>query len=106
MTRTPAAFIVAILAVAGCGSDGGRTAPDLAVGSDGGVGGGGGDAPDLGYAPDLAGVATCTNGDAWCKTWNVVSACVGGAWVDTTCAGGCYAGACSASACADECALG
>jgi hypothetical protein len=100
-------FLVGTLALGGCGGDNvGGGAVDLG----GGVGGGGGDEPaDLATAPpaaDLANAAVCADGDAYCKSWNVRSACAGGAWLDETCAGGCYAGACAASACADECALG
>jgi hypothetical protein len=92
---------------AGCGSDGNGGGLDLGAGGAGGVGGGG-EAPDFSVAPDLAGggTAACKDGDAYCKSWNIVSACSGGAWVDMPCANGCYTGACSATACADECALG
>ena len=64
--------------------------------------------PDLATAApaDLAVAPACSDGDAYCQSWNVRSACAGGAWVDETCPVGCFAGACSASACADECALG
>ncbi|MGZ3429914.1 MAG: hypothetical protein ACXVCV_24860, partial [Polyangia bacterium] len=103
--RATAWIFAGCAALAGCGSDGATGSADLGASSDGGVGGGA-DAPDLAAAPDLTTAAQCGDGDAYCKSWNVVSACVGGAWVDTTCAGGCYAGACSATACADECALG
>ena len=101
-------FLVGATALAGCSGGGAARRPDLGVAVDAGGTGGGGAAPDLAAAPpaDLALAAACTDGDAYCKSWNVRSACVGGAWVDQTCAGGCYAGACSASACADECALG
>ncbi|HEY2745453.1 MAG TPA: hypothetical protein VGL86_12545 [Polyangia bacterium] len=98
------------MAIVGCaapGEKGGGGAVDLGAGGgsdDGGTGGNG--AGDLAAAPDQAGAAECSDGDAYCKSWNVVTACVGGAWVDQTCVGGCSAGACSASACADECALG
>ena len=96
-----------VVAAAGCASGGAAAGVDLGAGGAGGGVGGGGDAPDLGVAaPDLGGAVVCTDGDAYCKSWNVRSSCVGGAWVDETCTGGCYAGACSATACADECALG
>jgi hypothetical protein len=104
--RATAWILVGCAALAGCGSDRGNGSLDFGAGDDGGVGGGGGDAPDLAAANDLAIATTCASSDAYCKSWNVVSDCVGGASVDTTCTGGCYAGACSANACADECALG
>ena len=96
--------------VAGCAAvgDKGASGADLGAGGggdlDGGVGGNG--AGDLAAAPDQAGAPVCSDGDATCKSWNVRTACVAGAWVDESCAGGCAAGVCSASACADECALG
>ena len=97
-----------MMALAGCASaeqkNGGGTV-DLGVGGDdGGTGGNG--AGDLATAADQASAPVCSDGDAYCKSWNVRTSCVGGAWVDETCAGGCANGACSASACSDECALG
>jgi hypothetical protein len=99
-------FVVIAIAVAGCGVESGSGGIDLGAG--GGSGGGGDDA-DLATpsgAPDLGVAAVCTDGDAYCKSWNVRTSCQGGAWVDDTCTGGCSAGACAATACADECALG
>lgn len=98
-------ILVGAMAIGGCGSDGAQ--PGAAGGGGGDHGGGDdGGVPDLGAPADLATAPACSDGDAYCKSWNVRSACAGGAWVDETCTGGCYAGACSASACADECALG
>ena len=100
--RATLLFLVA--AIGGCADAGSSGGGDLGTGT----GGGGGDTPDLAMAaaPDLGAAAVCSDGDGYCKSWNVRSSCVNGQWVDETCAGGCYAGACSASACADECALG